>query len=54
MAAIPSRWLSSNQQLVDAFAGRLVEIPGRLVRRQQAGLQHQRARQRHPLLLAAD
>src|SRR5437868_482852 len=41
------------QQLVDPFAGRLVEITGRLVGEQEARLQDESAGERHALLLAA-
>ena len=41
------------QELVDALAGGRVEVAGGLVGQQQRGLEHQRARQRHPLRLAA-
>ena len=41
------------EQLVQCCSSRFVEVPGRLVREQQRGAHHERARHGHPLLLAA-
>ena len=52
-AVMPEIAVHLAEELVDALAGRRVEVAGGLVGQQHVGLEHQRARQRHALRLAA-
>ncbi len=45
--------IDAGDRLQHHLAGRIVECAGRLVAQQDLGLLHDRARDRHPLLLAA-
>ena len=50
---MPSRFCSAAEFVAHLRAQPRIEVAERLVEQQHLGLEHQRARDRHPLLLAA-